>query len=592
MQKLILFLILFTCAIGAPIDKAFFEGDNVLKYYHEIEKEINSTISKKLKDPKIIELERSTLEKLKHLYEIKSEIKSFAGVTFQKTSVISEDLYLKALYSLADLSSEIERLQQKEQEFQEKLFELKNKIEKEVASAPHSTLLSDQMQYAFYKISKDKVSKSLTLYNALFTKEFNRFQEALSRVRFTRIQHAKKIIHKTDQKIDTLEKKDLLLTIDKDSGVLSPKKEQKKIVQNEKKIQKETDETLSKRIQTHIKLTLRYLQKNNQQEYLQTMSMIDDDIEKLSDEKRKKFRAVANLLIKLSEERSDTASVAIASTQIGFQNILEGLSKYINKTLFVYEEKAFSIKTVIIFAFILFTGFFIAKIYKNFVDSFRKTNRIKSLSTARMVANSGYYLIILATFFIALKTIGLDMHTIFIVIGAILLWLAFGLQSFISNYAIGTLLRIDRSIRIGDHIELDPHTVGDVDDMNFRSITIRSSDNIRTTIPNSRFISGTFINHTLEGVNRRLHVHFSASKYIPYEEIEKKIIDALQNSNLPHSKLPHKKAQVAIIDINRKIVRYALLVWIPKELTYDMTLAQSMYLKLIHKTLYPGKNQI
>jgi len=205
-----------------------------------------------------------------------------------------------------------------------------------------------------------------------------------------------------------------------------------------------------------------------------------------------------------------------------------------------------------------------------------------------MMANSGYYIIILTTFFIALKTIGLDMHTIFLVIGAMLLWLAFGLQSFISNYAIGMLLKIDRSIRIGDHIELDPKTVGDVDDMDFRSVTIRSSDGVRTTIPNSRFISGTFINHSLEGECRRLEVRFSANKTIPHALLEAKILKALDKSDIRYYNDSAHKPQVVIVDINRKIVRYALLVWVKKEMTYDMTLARSRFLKLIHKTLYPA----
>ncbi|MNN84588.1 hypothetical protein D3C81_2017680 [compost metagenome] len=47
---------------------------------------------------------------------------------------------------------------------------------------------------------------------------------------------------------------------------------------------------------------------------------------------------------------------------------------------------------------------------------------------------------------------------------------------------------------------------------------------------------------------------------------------------------------MAIVDINRRIVRYALLVWVPKEMTYDMTVAQSTFLKLIHTALYPEPN--
>ncbi len=585
---LLTLLLLFSTLYAATIDKAFFEGDNVLSYYEQVEQEINSSINRKLKDPKVIELERSTLQKLKNLQKLKTEIKSFPQIVLPQRE-ITQQQYMDALFSLCRLSLEIAHIQKKTDEFQEKLFELKNRIEKEVEeNKPQSTLLSDQMQYAFYKISKEKLEKSLTLYRALFKKEFHKFQSALPRVRFTKTAQAKKIIHKTEQKIERLEKRDQLLTIDKDSNILHPQKADKKIAQDAKKIQQETDETLIKRVRTHILLALQYLQQNRQTEYLETMDALDTDIQKLSPEKREKYRTVSSLIMQLADVRSNIASIAIASTQVGIQNIIDNIDRYIHKTLFVYEEKAFSIWTILTFSFILFIGLFVAKIYKNFVDSFRKTNRIKSLSTARMVANSGYYLIILATFFIALKTIGLDMHTIFLVIGAILLWLAFGLQSFISNYAIGILLKIDRSIRIGDHIELDPNTVGDVDDMDFRSVTIRNSDNVRTVIPNSRFIGGTFINHTLEGISRRLHVHFSADKYIPHKEIEAKILTALHESDLPHLRTQNKQAEVTIVDINRKIVRYALLVWVPKELTYDMSIAQSTYLKLIHETLYPS----
>ena len=588
MQKFILLFIALT-SWCAPIDKAFFEGENVLVYYQQVEKEINNTINQKLKDPKIIALEQSTLNKLKKLYTRKNEPKSFPSLNLENQN-ISEKAYLEALWKLGNLSSEIQRLRTKEKEFQEKIFGLKNKIEKATSQTHTNTLLSDQMQYAFYKISKDKLTKSLELYTQLFDKEFEKFKSALPRVKFTKSKYTKRIIKKIEQKIDTLQKKDLLLNIDKDSEALKPGKKQKQIIQDEKKIQRETDQTLTKKINTHLLLALKALQHKDQKSFLETMDLIDTDIKNLSPKNKEKFRTISKLLIRFGEEQTDTTSVAIASTKIGFQNILDTLLHFINKTLFVYEEKAFSIQTILTFSFILFIGLFIAKIYKNFINHFRR-NRIKSLSTARLIANSGYYFIILGTFFIALSTIGLDMHTIILVIGAILLWLAFGLQSFISNYAMGILFKIDRSIRIGDHIELDSHTVGDVDDMNFRSVTIRSSDNIRTTIPNSRLISDTFINHTLEGSSRRLHVHFSANKYIAYQDIEKKILNALNQSTLPYLKTHNKKAQVIIVDINRKITRYALLVWVKKETTYDMSIVQSNFLKLIHKTLYPPQNQ-
>ncbi len=572
----------------APIDTSFFQGENILQYYQQVQKDINSTIHHKLKNKKIISLEQSTLEKLKELYQHRDDFPTIKTINFPKHD-IPEKLYLSALWKLGELSNNLQQLQSKKREFQEKLFELKNKIEKETPTSEGKTLLTDQMQYAFYKLSLNKIKKTKKLYQELFDKEYIKFKDALKRVIFTKEIHSQNIIKKIEQKIDNLQKKDLLLTIDKDSVAISSNKEQKQIQAHKIQIQKETDNTITKKLNTHFLLALKALQQKNEKIFLETVEKIDQDIKQLSSQKRKKFIAISKLLLDFAEEKTDSTSTAIATTKIGFQNILDTLMTFSNKTLFVYEEKAFSIQTIFTFSFILFIGFIIAKIYKNFVDKFRRTNRIKSLSVARMLANSGYYFIILGTFFVALRTIGLDMHTIFIVIGAILLWLAFGLQSFISNYAIGILFKIDRSIRIGDHIELDKNCVGDVDDMNFRSITIRSSDNIRTTIPNSKLISDTFINHTLEGESRRLHVPFSADKYIPHTQIEQQILTALKESNLSYFKNHQKNPQVIIVEINRKITRYALLVWVAKESTYDMSLIQSKFLKLIHQTLYPPK---
>jgi small-conductance mechanosensitive channel len=230
-------------------------------------------------------------------------------------------------------------------------------------------------------------------------------------------------------------------------------------------------------------------------------------------------------------------------------------------------------------------GFIVAKFYKSIVDRYRKSNTIKSLSASRMLANSGYYLIMICTFFVALKVVGLDMHTIFLTIGALLLWVSLGLQGFISNYAMGILLRINRSIRIGDFIEVDSKISGLVDDMDFRSVIIVTDDNIRVIIPNSKFISNSFINHSLEESIKRIHISFSVDRGIDFPQIQKEILSSLNRSNIAHIKQLGQKAQVIISDINKDAVRYSLLVWVNHQNRYDEVLEKSAFLSLIHQSL-------
>ena len=567
--------------MAAQIDTALFEGDNTTRHLQEIERSINSTMAQKLKNKTQTALEKSTLQKLKQLYTIKDDIPPFSTLELN-TKILGQEEYLRALLLLSTLKTEIARLQIKEKDIQKKLFTLKNEIEKTLQKEQNQSLLNNQLLYAFYKISQKKIEKSLLLYEKLLSKEFKRFQDALPRVHFKEQKQQNIILH-SDKKIDVIKNKNLLLSIDKDSEAKRGVKAQKEIKAKEKTLQIESDTTSIKKIKAQTLLALKQLQTKNVKAFLSHIDVLKLDIQTLSPVEKEPFEALLALLLEFENEHFKNTPISLASTKVGFEKVAEGLHTFFHKTLFVYEEKAFSVKTLLTFFAIIMIGFIIAKFYKNIVNRYRMKNRIKSLSTARLVANSGYYLIILSTFFIALKTIGLDIHTILLLFGAILLWLALGLQGFISNYAMGILIKIDRSIRIGDMIELDNHTVGNVDDMNFRAITIKTSDNNRITIPNSLFISGHFINHSLEENSRRLHIPFSADKHLPLDVVQAHILTLLANSDIPY--LAEKKAHVVIYSLQRKVTKYTLLVWINQHNNYDSTLVKSSFLALVQQAL-------
>ncbi len=583
MKTFILAILIATSSYCAKIDSSLFVGENVSSYFQKVGKDINSTMTQKLKTKETIELERATLKKLKQIYFVKNDIKTFKTITFDE-KIIDEDLYLKAFYLLGDLHVEINRLQIKKKDIQKKLFALKNIIEKSIQNEENGSLLNNQLQYAFYKISQEKVTKSLKVYTKIFEKEFSKFQKSLPKV-ILRAMVAKTIIKHTEKEIDSINQKKLLLKIDKDSEALRGIREQKEIITKEKNIQEETDLVVNKKTKAQILLCFKWLKERNQKEFLIATKNMESSFETLSQIQKDRLSTLLEILITFRNKHFNKTAMAIASTKQSLSYAQNSVNSIINKTLFVYEEKAFSIKTIMTFILILFVGMIIAKLYKNIVDIFRKKNRIKSLSTARRVANSGYYLIILGSFFFALNTVGLDTNTIFIIIGAILLWLALGLQGFISNYAMGILIKIDRSIRIGDHVELDNQIAGVVDDMDLRSITIQTSDFTRITIPNSRFISGEFINHSIEDSIRRIHVPFSVDKNFTLEVIEKKVLQALDKSDIHYLKTVNKKAEVIITDINRRIVRYSLLVWVKQKNTHDISLVKSSFLSIIQKSL-------
>ena len=73
MQKLIIIFLIITYSFSAKVDTKLYEGESIVQYLLNVEKEINSTIVQKLKTPQTIKHERSTLEKIKKLYSVKDE---------------------------------------------------------------------------------------------------------------------------------------------------------------------------------------------------------------------------------------------------------------------------------------------------------------------------------------------------------------------------------------------------------------------------------------------------------------------------------------------------------------------------------------
>ncbi|TFG60466.1 MAG: mechanosensitive ion channel, partial [Nitrospirales bacterium] len=71
--------------------------------------------------------------------------------------------------------------------------------------------------------------------------------------------------------------------------------------------------------------------------------------------------------------------------------------------------------------------------------------------------------------------------------------IGFGLQNLTSNFIAGLMLLFEQHIKVGDRITVGD-TEGDVTEINIRSTTIRSLNNVAIVVPNSEFISSTVTN--------------------------------------------------------------------------------------------------
>ena len=88
---------------------------------------------------------------------------------------------------------------------------------------------------------------------------------------------------------------------------------------------------------------------------------------------------------------------------------------------------------------------------------------------------------------ILLKTWGIDLRSVALLGSALGIGIGFGLQDIAKNFGSGLVLLFERSVQVGDFIEIGTHT-GVVERIGARSITLRTLDHISVLVPNAHLL--------------------------------------------------------------------------------------------------------
>ncbi len=256
----------------------------------------------------------------------------------------------------------------------------------------------------------------------------------------------------------------------------------------------------------------------------------------------------------------------------------------LNDPLFKIAKKNISLINFFIFIFILIFGGLIGKYYKKSISQLENKYNINN-STITIITNIGYYLILIISFLIALKSMGLDLSSFTLIAGALSIGVGFGLQNIVSNFVSGLIIMFEKSIKIGDFMQIDNDTRGSVVDIRMRSITIRTNDNIDLIVPNQNFIQNTVTNWTLNDKSRRFRVPFGVSYGTSVEDVEKVILGALKLSTIPHYKIGDKKPLIVFTGLGNSSIDFELFVWVRDDLTLRPKRTTSEFLKMIYKAL-------
>ncbi len=110
-----------------------------------------------------------------------------------------------------------------------------------------------------------------------------------------------------------------------------------------------------------------------------------------------------------------------------------------------------------------------------------------------------------------LQIMAIDLTALAVFGGALGIGLGFGLQTIASNFISGLIILVDRSVTVGDHVELSDGVSGRIREMNMRSTLLETFDGKDIMVPNSLFISERFANWTHQHRKQRYSLEFQVA---------------------------------------------------------------------------------
>lgn len=121
------------------------------------------------------------------------------------------------------------------------------------------------------------------------------------------------------------------------------------------------------------------------------------------------------------------------------------------------------------------------------------------------------YIVWIVGTLLGLNYLGFNLSSLAFLGGAIGLGIGFGLQNIFSNFISGIIILVEKTLKIGDFVDLQSGVRGSVTEIGMRYTRVTTNDAVDILVPNSEFINGRVTNWTFNDRSRRVGVPFGVA---------------------------------------------------------------------------------
>jgi small-conductance mechanosensitive channel len=194
-------------------------------------------------------------------------------------------------------------------------------------------------------------------------------------------------------------------------------------------------------------------------------------------------------------------------------------------------------------------------------------------------------LIVIAVF-VALGTMGIDLTALAVFTGAVGVGIGFGLQAIFNNFIAGLILLSEKSLKVGDFVDLERgRLAGTVRQINVRNTIITTPDNIDVAVPNSEFVSGRVTNWTMLDAHARIHVPFGVAYGVDVGRVHQAVCEAADSVTFTLKDDSDRKPLLWLVRFGESRLEFELVVWLTTEGIHRPAGAHAAYCLAIYKAL-------
>jgi small-conductance mechanosensitive channel len=212
-------------------------------------------------------------------------------------------------------------------------------------------------------------------------------------------------------------------------------------------------------------------------------------------------------------------------------------------------------------------------------------------STVYTFARMVRYLVWIVGTIVGLNYLGFNLASFAFIGGAVGVGIGFGLQNIFSNFISGIIILLEKTLKVGDFVDLQSGVMGTVTEIGVRYTRVTTNDAVDILVPNSEFINGRVTNWTFGGAFRRMRVRFGVAYGSDKNLVrEAGIAAAMRVAGTIADE--NRKPDVWLVGFGESSLDFDLAVWVGPELIASPGHTHAKYLWALEEELTRRNIQI